>query len=247
MTPHFNLPTGNANGGYGLAVCLNGLAAELPHPDPLVVSATYLRQLHPGPVSILVEPVRSGRRLSVGEVRLVQDGTERLRVVATFADLGASTGRTLVTGAPPVLPPPEECADPSVGIDIRQDSIMARTDVRWAEAPGWFAGTPGGRAEFSFWMRFSGGREADTMALPSLVDMAFPAIYDWGEFATTTVELTVHVRARPEPGWLACRVSTHYLIDGYHEEDFEIWDSTGRLVAQSRQLQLLVGPPSARS
>ena len=49
----------------------------------------------------------------------------------------------------------------------------------------------------------------------------------------------MHVRARPAPGWLACRVSTSYLIEGYHEEDFEIWDSTGRLVAQSRQLALL--------
>jgi hypothetical protein len=49
----------------------------------------------------------------------------------------------------------------------------------------------------------------------------------------------MHVRARPAPGGLACRVSTNYLIDGYHEEDFEISDSTGRLVAQSRQLALL--------
>ena len=40
-------------------------------------------------------------------------------------------------------------------------------------------------------------------------------------------------------GWLACRVATHYVIDGLHEEDFEIWDSTGQLVAQSRQLAML--------
>ena len=29
------------------------------------------------------------------------------------------------------------------------------------------------------------------------------------------------------------------MIGGYHEEDFEIWDSEGRLVAQSRQFALL--------
>ncbi len=90
-------------------------------------------------------------------------------------------------------------------------------------------------------MRLADGEPADTLALASLVDMTFPVVFELGEFATTTVELTVYVRARPAPGWLACRVRTNYLIDGFHEEDFEIWDSTGQLVAQSRQLQLIVG------
>ena len=44
----------------------------------------------------------------------------------------------------------------------------------------------------------------------------------------------MHVRARPAPGWLACRVRTRFVIDGYHEEDFEIWDSAGRLVPPAR-------------
>ena len=68
-----------------------------------------------------------------------------------------------------------------------------------------------------------------------------------GEPGSSTVELTVHVRARPAPGWLACRVATRYVTSGYHEEDFEIWDSGGTLVAQSRQLALLPAserPPS---
>jgi acyl-CoA thioesterase len=56
----------------------------------------------------------------------------------------------------------------------------------------------------------------------------------------TTVELTVYLRARPAPGWLAYRMATRYLADGYFEEDAEIWDSAGRLVAQSRQLGLVL-------
>jgi acyl-CoA thioesterase len=69
--------------------------------------------------------------------------------------------------------------------------------------------------------------------------MAVPAVFELGHYSSTTIELTVYVRARPAPGWLACRVSTRYVIEGYHEEDFEIWDSAGQLVAQSRQLALL--------
>jgi Acyl-CoA thioesterase C-terminal domain len=58
---------------------------------------------------------------------------------------------------------------------------------------------------------------------------------------STTVQLTVHLRARPAPGWLACRAATRFVAGGYNEEDFEIWDSAGALVAQSRQLALILG------
>ncbi|MGH2736311.1 MAG: thioesterase family protein, partial [Actinomycetota bacterium] len=95
-----------------------------------------------------------------------------------------------------------------------------------------------------FWMRFKEGRPADLLSLPMLVDAAAPAVLEIGEIGSSTMELTVHLRARPAPGWLACRVTTRHVIGGYHEEDFEIWDTEGTLVAQSRQLALLPNAPS---
>jgi hypothetical protein len=59
-------------------------------------------------------------------------------------------------------------------------------------------------------------------------------------WCSSTIQLTTYVRARPVPGWAACRVSTRYLIDGLYEKDFEIWDTAGQLAAQSPQLALLV-------
>ena len=51
-----------------------------------------------------------------------------------------------------------------------------------------------------------------------------------------TVELTVHVRARPAPGWLRLVQRAQLLQDGWLDETCEIWDSAGRLVAQGHQL-----------
>jgi acyl-CoA thioesterase len=88
-------------------------------------------------------------------------------------------------------------------------------------------------------MRFADGREADLLSLPLLVDSTAPSVLELGA-GSVTIQLTVHLRARPAPGWLACRATTRFVSNGYHEEDFEVWDSAGTLVAQSRQLALIL-------
>ena len=54
-----------------------------------------------------------------------------------------------------------------------------------------------------------------------------------------TIELTVHVRGIPAPGPVMCRFHSEVVQNGFLQEDGEVWDSTGALVAQSRQLALL--------
>jgi acyl-CoA thioesterase len=235
---------GFANGGYALALCLRAGRAESAHPDPVAVSATFLSRVRFGAAEVLVEPIRSGRRLSAVESRLVQDGKERVRVVATFAELAAASGRTELRNAAPQLPPPEECLALATRAEVPGFTLADRLEFRYVELPGWRRGAPAGKLTDQFWMRFTpdpiaGPRAADPLALAALVDMATPPVIDLGEAGSTTIELSVHVRGVPAPGWLACRASTRHVIDGFHDEDFEIWDSTGRLVAQSRQLALL--------
>ena len=243
---------GFANGGYALALCLRAMRNRSHHPDPLAVSATYLSRVRFGPALIEVDLLRHGRRLSALEARLrqpdgAQPGTlkERLRVVANFADLAAAEGRTELRNGPPDLPPVDQCLALATREDVPGFSLADRLEFRYVELPGWRRGTPGHRLHDQFWMRFAPeqGRErhADTLALAALVDMATPPVIDLGERGSTTIELSVHVRGVPAPGWLACRASTRHVIDGYHDEDFEIWDSAGTLVAQSRQLAVLAG------
>jgi acyl-CoA thioesterase len=118
-------------------------------------------------------------------------------------------------------------------------TIGQRFEYRTAVPLGFARGEPSGLSEFDLWIRFLEPRDPDSWSLASFVDSAPPAVMELGELASTTVELTLHVRRKPAPGWLAMRIATRHVIGGYHEEDIDVWDSTGALVAQSRQLALL--------
>ena len=234
------------NGGYVLAIAARAIAGALPeHPHPFTVTAHYLRPSQAGPAEIDVEVVRTGRKMATATASLVQDGKERIRVLATFGDLTEATGPTVLRGNPPEIPAPEDC--PS-GRDrpghYIPSSIAERTDMRLHPDTGWVTGRPSGIAEIAAWTRFADGREPDPLSLLFFADALPPAVFEVLEEGTwmPTIELTVHVRALPSPGWLRARMGTRFLVDGYLEEDGELWDSTGRLVAISRQLGMQFRP-----
>jgi acyl-CoA thioesterase len=242
LTDRWNGMTSVVNGGYMMAICLRALGPSMPFADPIVVSGLFLRPGTAGPVTVRTSLLRSGRTTAFGEASLSRDGKELVHVTAAFADLDAAAavgGPVFVGGGPPDLPPPSDC----LGLPIAAfgpATIAERIEFRPAKPPGWVRGEPGGRPSMDFWMRFADGRDADLLALPLLVDCTAPSVMELGA-VSATIELTVHLRARPAPGWLACRASTRFVFGGRHEEDFEIWDSSGALVAQSRQLALIVG------
>src|SRR5690606_6245777 len=161
-----------------------------------------------GPAALNTEVVRVGRRIATGQVTMTQGGKETVRVVANFTDLASARGRTEVFSEPPKLPAPADCVDPTGGPSIPGLTLADRFEYRFAEAPGWPRGEPSGEPYDEFYLRFSDGRDPDTLSLAPMVDAAAPAVIELGEYASSTVELTVHVRGRPAPGWVSCRVYT---------------------------------------
>jgi hypothetical protein len=141
------------------------------------------------------------------------------------------------------LPPLEECVSNELAPpEVRKIArLMDRFDMRFhPDQVGWAVGAPSGRGELSAWFRMIDGREPDPVQLLMVVDALPPVTFDLGQLGwAPTLELTVHVRARPAPGWLKVRHATRNIAGGMFEEDCEVWDSAGRLVAQSRQLALL--------
>jgi acyl-CoA thioesterase len=237
LTGRWDGTGGAVNGGYMLATCTRALGLIMPFPDPIVVSGFFVRPGTAGPVTIRTSLVRSGRTTAFGEAIMAQDGKEVVRATAAFAKLGQDRP-VFLGGSPPDLPPPQDCVGIPAGA-LGRASIAERIEFRSAELPGWLRGQPTGRPSSEFWMRFSDGRDADLLALPLLVDSTAPSVLELGA-SSTTIQLTVHLRAQPAPGWLACRATTRFVSGGYHEEDFEIWDSAGTLAAQSRQLAMIL-------
>ena len=231
----------NPNGGYLLSLVLRALDQVLPHPDPLSVTTHYLR---PGvgnaPCEIEVDVIRGGRTLSTARARLMQEGKARLEVITSFSDLDVPSGTDQEIDLPrPELPPLEDCVPRSGAAQGLQLAINERLDVMLH--PDFAHPGSSERAQISGYIRLSDGTEPDTRTLCLFVD-AFPpspfvklGVVGW----VPTIELTVHVRRRPSPGWVWGEFRCEDLVGGRMVESGALWDASGKLVAQSRQLGLV--------
>lgn len=230
---------GNANGGYLMALAVRAAADAVGRP-PLSVTAHYLAPGRPGPAEVLVDVHRDGRRTATAGAVLRGAGGDVLRVLGTFAEL-REEGPAVVDAAPPELPPIEACE--RISPPAEQSGFGERIDMVVHPDDACFrAGTPRGVAEFRGWFEFADRQPIDAFGLLVAADAFPPVIFNRGEFPISwapTLELTVHLRGVPAPGPLRCRFSSRFMQAGMFEEDGEIWDANGTLVAQSRQLALI--------
>jgi len=227
---------GILHGGFLLETLVGVGLAGATHPDPLAVSAHFLSATHPGDAEVHRETLRSGRSVSTTRAQLRQDGRVRLDAVVTSGHLGEPGVPDYLDAAPPVLPPVEDCPRNDAH-DGHRNGITEQLELRLdPSAAGWMA-APSERAEVRGWARYASGRTVDPLALLCLADALPPVTFALGRTGwVPTVELTVHVRARPAPGWLRLVQRARLLADGWLDEECEIWDSTDRLVAQGHQL-----------
>lgn len=227
------------NGGYVMSIGMRALAHALSAADPLSVTGHFLRPATPGELDVRVDVIKRGRRYSTATAELRQDGKEILRLLGTYGDLSAHSGPTRVTGAPPVVPAPGDETQTHVGRGL--PAIAERFELRFAkETMRWLDGAKTDEAEIRGAIRFRDRRPPDTLSLGVIADAFPPPVFAvipprW----LPTLELTVHFRARPRTEWLHSVFRTRFLFGGFLEEDGEIWDEEGRLVALSRQLAMV--------
>ncbi len=240
---------GNANGGYLLALAARAMLEATGRPDPVTITAHFLSPGKPGDADVKCSVLRTGRRFATASAGLSSGGRSVLQTLGTFGDLQGTNGPERVDAEPPALPAPDDCAAHKGDSGITS-TFMSQVDLRLhPDDVGFKRGEPSGEPRVRGWFRFEDETPIDSLGLLLAVDAFPPTIFNarlpiaW----TPTLELTAHVRARPAPGWLRCAFTTRFVTGGFLEEDGVVWDASGRLVAQSRQLALVPRTASTSS
>jgi acyl-CoA thioesterase len=217
-----------------MAVAARALREELPHKDPLTVSAFYLAPTAIGPVDCQVEVLGGGRSTSFAEVSMLQEGELKVKITAAFSDFERISGENWTSVERPVYPAWDECPPSGdKGVEFRQ-----RAELRLVSGQEVFSERKAnGTGEFRGWVSHRDGSDPDIISLLMFADASPPPVLTaFGPVGwVPTVELTVQVRAHPAPGPVQFRTVCRHVTEGIAEEDGEYWDSAGKLVALSRQ------------
>lgn len=235
---------GITNGGYLMSIATRAMESESGGRTLIAANGTYLNPATAGPVDVDVEVLKRGRSLTTLRATLSRDGTALVYVSGVFTNAARPAANAkLVLGAPPELPPPEECqeVEPSDTAPL-PPPFTGKVELRiHPDDAGLVYGNRASNSLMRGWFRLRDGERLDANAVVLAADAFPPAIFnsDLAVGWTPTVELTVQVRNPSPTGWLACRYATRFVTDGMLEEDGEIWDESGTPVALSRQLALV--------
>lgn len=232
------------NGGYVAAILLRALQEATDDPERTVRSLTVHFTAPPseGAVAIDTRIERKGRSLTSASARMTQG--DRVIAVALAALSKPRDGIEHVQLQMPEVLAPEQCAPSQRNIPIHD-----RYDVRLALGSAPFSG--GKEALAGGWIRLREPRRADALLVAAYADSMPPALYAAMSSREEsrgfpTVDLTIHFRtplpiagSEPEDFTLAL-FRSRYAKQGFVEEDGELWSRDGQLLAQSRQLAVLL-------
>jgi hypothetical protein len=246
------------NGGVLMATVLRAALDCADQPHPISMSAGFLRVPQLAAAQVEVTWLKRGKTASTARATLLQDGKPVLDTTITTGTLPprAAAGRQDAalaadgpgpealdwTGPRPLFPDLADCLDlgkwpGSVAADGTA-GYPGHVEVLLDPAcTGWRRGEPSGLAEMRGYVQLREPRHPDALMLALAVDALPPVVFGLGATGwAPTVELTWHMRGVPAPGPLQVACRARHVSGGWFDEEAEVWDSAGRLVAQSRQM-----------
>jgi acyl-CoA thioesterase len=250
------------HGGYLAAMLLRALTETVADPAraPRSLTIHYPRAPEPGPVEIHTVVERAGRSLSTLSARMEQDG--RLMALALAAFSVPWSAPEIAELPMPAVAPPDPAWEPSRRLHPATPRFLRHMSIQSRIGAMPFTGSDA-PMEIGAWLGFAEPRPLDALALALFSDALFsPPFIRLPEPAVTpTIDLTIHFRRQigqawgqagdpraddprpgdPDPEELCfARFSSTVVHDGFFEEDGVIWSADGAVLAQSRQLAIVL-------
>lgn len=235
------------HGGYLASVLLRALTVMVGDDQraPRSLTVHYLRPPAEGALNIEVSVDRVGRNATFVSCTAHQDSKLCARALGAFSQ--AWDAPSFDDAPMPEVRPAEDSFriphdDPST------PPFLKNFDIRWALGDAFFSGAE--HARVGGWIRTNEPRIGDSIAIATYMDAFAPAAFPriTSPAIAPTMDLTIHFRsalplasARPEDLYLGIFTSS-LARDGFFEEDGLLWAADGTLIAQSRQLALLIPP-----
>jgi len=236
------------HGGYLAAMILRALIDSVGEQErsPRSLTVHYARAPEEGPVQITCAIERQGRSLSTLSARMHQD--DRLAAIALAAfSVPWPSPQISELPMPDVAPAdPARVAGAQIPLGAPEFNRHVVLQPRIGARP--FSGSEK-PMEIGGWLGLAPPRAPDAISLaffcdalipPVMIRMAEPA-------AVPTVDLTIHFRAAlprlggPGPDDLCfADFRSRVLQEGFFEEDGVIWAPDGTVLAQSRQLGVVI-------
>ena len=220
-----------------MALLSRAALVDTERPDVISLSANFLAPGKPGPVEVTSHEVKTGRRFATRRCEL-RSG-EKLLVTATVITGNLDDGESprLVDAPMPDMPPPGELprVEPA---ELFPPPFMAQVELRLH--PDDLIGSGNG-PRVRGWFRLPDGEAMDTSTLILAADALPPTVFnaDLKVGWSPTIQMTTHIRARPTTEWILVHTHSTVIKDGMFEADAVLFDQTGEVIAQGRQLQLL--------
>ena len=224
------------NGGYIMALITEAMKRSSDKTDTPILTSNYLAKCTPGAIEIQVKVLSRSKQFTRFEATLLQEGQEKVRSLGTFAQSKDECFIEQVEATIPETAPLEECiAVPAFEKYTLYNHMDVRLDPRCA---GWMDGKLTEKSEQCGWIKFKHDRPFCMASIALIADSFPPAVLaTQGMIAwVPTIEFSVNIRNIPQTKWLKCLFRTRFINCGLVEEDGEIWDEEGIIIALSRQI-----------
>ena len=248
VNPDTNYFVGSTpHGGYLMAIMHKALTSILPHSTAISSSVQYLDRIDAKPFELEVETFKVSRGSSSGIVRLRQDDKVCTTFTGTCSDFEFMKGYDdLQKPLPSIFADKDKNDYLEMNYDkiskgftpsfIQQLECLIHPDHAW-----WNRETDGDSADnearCSAFLEMEGGKP-DQFCLSFYSDILPPVVCNkYGPLGwIPTITLTTHIRQLPTTSQLYADFIATDINKGYFEQDCNIWDLNGNLVASSRQL-----------